>query len=203
MSPLRKTRFARFSQQGAKKHPGRPFVFPARALFFALALACCIPPSFATPTRDPNVHFFQHGFRDLPEELQLARREGKLGLAIMFESEDCPLCKRMKRDILSQARVQDYYRKHFRVLSIDFNGDQEVIDPTGKAWTEKRYAGKEGLGIRGTPSFLFLDLQGREMVRYHGEIRSVDTFMKLGEFVVSGAWRKGDFRSYLESGGTR
>jgi len=174
-----------------------------KALFLVLALVCLVPPSLAAQTRDPNDHFFQATFRDLPEELALAKSEGKLGLAIMFEAEDCPPCKRMKRDILSQVRVQDYYRKHFRVIGIDFNGDQEVVDTAGKTWTEKRFAGKEGIGIRGTPSFLFLDLQGREMSRQYGEIRSVDAFMKLGEFVVSGAWRKGDFRAYLEKTGTK
>lgn len=169
-----------------------------KAFFLAFALALSIPAGSALgQARDADTHFFQPGFRDLPEELESARREGKLGLAIMFEAEDCPPCKRMKRDILSQARVQDYYRKHFRVISIDFNGDQEVVDPAGRTLTEKRYAGKEGAGIRGTPSFLFLDLQGKEMTRQYGEIRSVDTFMKLGEFVASGAWRERDFKTYL------
>lgn len=163
---------------------------------FALLLLMPLEGALAQ-ARDADTHFFQPGFRDLPEELESARREGKRGLAIMFEAEDCPPCKRMKRDILSQAKVQDYYRKHFRVISIDFNGDQDVVDPAGKAWTEKRYAGKEGVGIRGTPSFLFLDLQGKEMTRQYGEIRSLDTFMKLGEFVASGAWREGDFKTYL------
>ncbi len=169
-----------------------------KAIFLAFALALLMPAGSALgQARDADTHFFQPGFRDLPEELESARREGKLGLAIMFEAEDCPPCKRMKRDILSQARVQDYYRKHFRVISIDFNGDQEVVDPAGKIWTEKRYAGKEGVNIRGTPSFLFLDLRGREMARNYGEVRSVDTFMKLGAYVVDGAWRTTDFRNYL------
>lgn len=169
-----------------------------RALFLAFALILLMPAGGAlAQARDPDTHFFQPGFRDLPEELDTARREGKLGLAIMFEAEDCPPCKRMKRDILSQAKVQDYYRRHFRVISIDFNGDQEVVDPAGKTWSEKRYAGKEGVNIRGTPSFLFLDLQGREMARNYGEIRSVDTFMKLGAYIVGGAWRERDFRTYL------
>lgn len=175
-----------------------------KAWIFACVLAWLVPSAtFAAQTRDADSHFFQITFRDLPEELALAKAEGKQGLAIMFEAEDCPPCKRMKRDILSQVRVQEYYRKHFRVISIDFNGDQEVVDPAGKAWTEKRFSGKEGIGIRGTPSFLFLDLQGREMARQYGEIRSVDNFMKLGEFIVSGAWRKGDFRAYLEKVGTK
>lgn len=167
-----------------------------KTFLFLLALVV-FPPSHVAlaQARDADMHFFHPGFRDLPEELELARKEGKLGLAIMFEAEDCPPCKRMKRDILSQAQVQDYYRKHFRVVSIDFNGDQAVVDPAGKTWTEKRYAGKEGVGIRGTPSFLFLDLQGREMTRNYGETRSVDAFMKLGAYVVSGAWRERDLRS--------
>lgn len=171
-----------------------------RTFFFALTLAWLVPSTaLAAPTRDADSHFFQSGFRDFPEEISLAKTEGKRGLAIMFEAEDCPPCKRMKRDILSQVRVQDYYRKHFRVISIDFNGDQDVVDPAGRVLSEKRYAGKEGVGIRGTPAFLFLDLQGREMARHYGEIRNADNFLKLGQFVVSGAWRNGDLRKYLES----
>jgi len=168
-----------------------------KGLLFGLALALLAPAGLAAEkARDADSHFFQPGFRDLPEELKLARAEGKRGLAIMFEAEDCPPCKRMKRDILSQPRVQDYYRKHFRVLSIDFNGDQEVIDPAGRSLAEKTYAGKGGVAIRGTPSFLFLDLQGKEMTRHYGEIRSVEDFLLLGKFVVSDAWRSGDFRTY-------
>ncbi|MDI6748100.1 MAG: thioredoxin family protein [Rhodocyclaceae bacterium] len=179
-----------------------------KVLFFACALVLLAPVGAAlAQTRDADSHFFQISFQDLPEDLALAKAEGKVGLAIMFDAEDCPPCKRMKRDILSQAQVQDYYRKHFRVIGIDFNGDREVVDPTGRKMIEKRYAGKGGVGILGTPSFLFLDLQGREMARNYGEIRSVDTFIKLGEFVVGGAWRSGDFRSYLSqsasSGQTR
>lgn len=171
-----------------------------KGLLFGLALALLAPAGLAAEKpRDANVHFFQPTFRDLPEELQLARAEGKRGLAIMFEAEDCPPCKRMKRDILSQPRAQNYYRKHFRVLTIDFNGDLEVVAPSGQKFIEKEFAGKNGVAIRGTPSFLFLDLEGKEMTRRYGEIRSVEEFLALGEFVVSGAWRQGDFRQYRSS----
>ncbi len=151
----------------------------------------------AAQTRDPDSHFFQTSFRDLPEELQLANAEGKKGLAIMFDAEDCPPCRRMKRDILNQARVQDYYRKHFRVLQIDFNGDREVVDLAGKQFTEKVYSQK-GARIRGTPSFQFIGPKGEELARHYGEIRNVDEFIGLAEFVVSGAYRetKGDYRQY-------
>lgn len=160
----------------------------ALAMIVALAWFASAHAALAQ-TRDADTHFFHTGFRDLPEELELARKEGKLGLVIMFDAEDCPPCKRMKRDILSQTRVQDYYRKHFRVIRIDFNGDQDVVDPRGKTWTEKRYAGKEGVNIRGTPGFLFLGRKGEELARHYGEIRSVDAFMKLGERVGGGAQR--------------
>jgi thioredoxin-related protein len=159
-------------------------------------LALLVQPGYAAaPARDPDIYFFQASFRELPEELQLAAEGGQHGLAIMFGAEDCSPCKRMKRDILSQPQVQDYFRRHFRVLYLDFNGDQRVIDPAGRQYTEKEYAAK-GVRIRGTPGFLFLGLKGEELARHYGGLRSVEEFLLLGEFVVSGAHRRMDFKQY-------
>lgn len=167
-----------------------------KAILFALALALPLATGHAAaPARDADSHFFQASFLDLPEELQLARVEGKRGLAIMFGAEECSPCKRMKRDVLSDPRVQDYYREHFRVLYLDFNGDLEVIDTAGARTTEKEYAAR-GVRIRGTPSFLFLGLNGEELARVYGEQRCVEEFLWLGEFVISGAHRTTDFKQY-------
>ena len=166
----------------------------------ALLLALMLTPALVTahaaaPARDADSHFFQASFLDLPEELQLAKAEGRSGLAIMFGAEDCSPCKRMKQGVLSHPRVQDYYREHFRVLYLDFNGDLEVISPAGGKTTEKQYAAAEAR-IRGTPSFLFLGLNGKELARQYGEQRSVEEFLWLGEFVASGAYRSSDFSKY-------
>jgi hypothetical protein len=45
--------------------------------------------SAATP-RDPYQYFFEANLGDLVEELETARDEGKKGLFIFFEMDECP-----------------------------------------------------------------------------------------------------------------
>ncbi len=149
----------------------------------------------ATERRDPHLHFFQAGFGDLPEEMQLARDAGKLGLFVMFGAEDCPPCMRMKETVLNRPAVQDYYRTHFRVLYIDFNGDVEMTDLAGRALREKDYA-REVARVIGTPTFVFLLADGHEPARYAGATRDAEEFLWLAEYVVDGAWREQDFTAY-------
>ena len=81
------------------------FVFAAlTALLLAMTL-----PSAASETRDPSEFFFQDSFNDLSEEAELAQEEGKIGVLVVFETDDCPWCDRMKETILNQAQVQDYF----------------------------------------------------------------------------------------------
>ena len=64
------------------------FVFAAlTALLLAMTL-----PSAASETRDPSEFFFQDSFNDLSEEAELAQKEGKIGVLVVFETDDCPWC---------------------------------------------------------------------------------------------------------------
>jgi thioredoxin-related protein len=161
-------------------------------LLAGLALAGPAPHAAERPAES---HFFQASFGDLPEELQQARAEGKRGLFLMYAAEDCSPCIRMKKSILSQARVQDYYRKHFRVLHIDFNGDLEMTDLDRRTMRSKDFAQKVAR-IRGTPSFTVIDLDGRELLRHYGEIRDAGQFLLLGEYVVAGEYRNTPYDAY-------
>ena len=62
--------------------------------------------------------------------------------------------------------------------------------------TEKAFA--QATGIRATPTLMFYDLEGREIVRITGAIRDAGEFMVLGEFVASGAYRKRKFAEFLQ-----
>ncbi|MBI5613083.1 MAG: thioredoxin fold domain-containing protein [Gammaproteobacteria bacterium] len=148
----------------------------------------------AEPARD-TAGFFDQSFANLKEELQAARSEGKLGLVIMFDDEDCPWCQKMKATVLTQARVQDYYRKHFRVIHLDVKGDAPVTDVTGQEMAQKDFAFLRHR-VRATPVFLFLDLDGKVVNRYTGASKDADEFLLLAEFVVSGAYQSGNFVAY-------
>lgn len=152
-------------------------------------------PAAAAAERPAETHFFDASFGDLPDELRLARAEGKQGLFLMFAAEDCSPCIRMKKTIMSQARVQEYFRRHFRVLHVDYNGDLEMVDLAGRALRSKDYAQKVAR-VRGTPSFTVIGLDGTELLRHYGSVRDADEFLWFADYVVRGEYRKKPFDAY-------
>jgi thioredoxin-related protein len=160
-----------------------------------LAAIAAVPTATAAETRDPYRHFFQDTFGDFKEELQLAREEGKAGVLIFFEMDECPFCHRMKQTVLNQPQVQDYYREHFRIFSVDIEGDIEIVDFQGEPKKQKDWAFKDN-GVRATPVFAFYDLSGERVARYTGATSGVDEFLLLGEFVADGHYRDGNFTKY-------
>jgi len=82
-------------------------------------------------TRDPDAYFFHPSFGDLQEELAMPRTEGKVGILVMFDNAECPWCAKMKTTVLNQVTAQDYFRKHFRIIQVDTEGDETLLDFNG------------------------------------------------------------------------
>lgn len=146
--------------------------------------------------------FFDENFGNLKEELKSARDEGKAGVFLFFEMDECPFCHKMKTTIFSQPEVGSYFRKNFRILSIDINGDVEMVNFKGQNTTQKRFAFEE-YRVRATPVMGFFDLDGNLVAKYTGPTRDAKEFMLLGEYVVSGAYKQKDmnFTLYKKSKG--
>jgi thioredoxin-related protein len=69
-----------------------------------------------------------------------------------------------------------------------------IRDFANQEQTEKAYA--QAARIKGTPTFIFYDLAGHEIVRIFGTIETPDEFLLLGRFVASGAYKTRDFAQY-------
>jgi thioredoxin-related protein len=153
-------------------------------------------PVLAELPRDAATHFFHDSFWDLPEELEIAREEEKRGVLVMFEMDECPFCHRMKATILNQPDVQDYYREHFRILSLDIEGDVELTDFDGRTLPMKAFA--EAYRVRATPVFAFFDIDGNyiKRARFTGAVRDKEEFMLLGRYVVEQAYADMPFTRY-------
>jgi thioredoxin-related protein len=149
----------------------------------------------AAATRDPGVYFFQETFGNFQEELAQARQEGRKGVLLFFEQADCPFCHRMKTTVLNQSDVQDYYRKHFRIFSVDIEGDLEVTDFEGRTSTQKDFAFRQ-FQVRATPVFAFIGLDGKPVTRFTGPTRNAGEFLLLGEYVVDGHYRSETFTQF-------
>ncbi len=157
------------------------------ALFsLLLGLALVSPCASAAETRDAETHFFGLGIGDLKAELAEARARGKQALLVVFEQEGCPACLYMKRNVLNRIDVQDLYGRYFVNLSLDINGSIPLRNFANREVTEKAYA--QTAKIKGTPTFIFFDLTGTEIVRTAGAVRP-DEFLELGRFVATGAYK--------------
>lgn len=163
-------------------------------LLLLLVLLTTLPVARAE-SRDPQRFFFDPTFGDLREELANARSLGKQGVLVMFEQDDCPYCYRMKTTVLNRPEVQDYYKAHFLAFTLDIEGAVEIVDFKGQPLLQKDFALKVHR-VRATPVFAFFDLEGQLITRYTGATKDAQEFLLLGEYVVSGAYRAGDFGRY-------
>jgi thioredoxin-related protein len=168
---------------------------PAGLLLALLLLVPTVSVTSAAETRDPTQYFFSQSFGNLQDEAAAAREQGKTGVLIMFEKADCPWCAKMMATVLNQVPVQTYFTEHFTALQVDVDGSEPITDFGGHEMLEKDFALKHNR-IRATPTFVFFDTQGKELMKYTGVTRNAQQFQWLGEFVVNGDYKKERFTIY-------
>ncbi|WP_456445390.1 thioredoxin family protein [Thiolapillus sp.] len=163
----------------------------------ALLLAMVLGTAVAAETRDPEQYFFDQTFGDFSEELDNAREQGKKGILLMFEMEECPFCHRMKTTVLNRPEIQDFFKKNFLIFSVDIEGDIEINDFQGRPTTMKDFSLKQ-FRVRATPVFQFVGLDGKPVKRgrYTGATKNAEEFMLLGKYIVEDAWKETSFSRY-------
>lgn len=178
-----------------KRALSQPFYTSFVIMSLILAQVFWFNISLAETTDETS--FFDETFNDLTEELATAKEDEKKAMLLMFEMDECPFCHRMKQTILNQPEVLAYYRKHFRIISVDIEGDLELIDFTGKTTTQKDFALKQHR-VRATPVFLFFDLEGKAIKqgRFTGASKDAEEFLQLGQFIVEEHYKTMPFIKY-------
>lgn len=160
-----------------------------------LLLCLCFAGAVSAAPRDPQQYFFDQTLGDFQDELETARSEGKQGIMIFFEMDDCPFCHRMKETVLNQPDVQDYFKEHFLIFSVDIEGDVAITDFQGNSIKEKDFAFREHR-VRATPVLMFFDLEGKQITRYTGATADKQEFMLLGRYVVEGIYKDMPFTKF-------
>jgi thioredoxin-related protein len=174
-----------------------PGVFARVVLVMVLVLGAAY--SAAEDSRDPYAHFFTATFGDLPEEMATARTEGKLGMLLFFEADACPYCEHMRRKVLNQPHVQDWFRERFVNIAVDIHGDIEVKDFDGITLPMKVFA--EHRRVYMTPVMSFVDPSGAEIYRHLGMIRTPEEFLMLGEYIEGRHYYDLEFKVFAERKG--
>ena len=161
----------------------------------ALAKTNTDAATVADAPRDALDYFFHQSFMNMQEEAEIAREEGKKGILVMFNDPDCPWCRKMKATILNQVPVQDFFRKHFRLIHLDTKGDTTMTNFDGSEIAEKDFALKIHR-VRATPVFIFFDLDGKKLLKYTGAAKNIEEFIWMGEFVINGDYKTTRFSRY-------
>lgn len=154
----------------------------------ALCLTWVSAPVFAES-------FFSESFGNYQEELEVAREEGKKGIFMFFQMDECPFCHRMRTTIMTEPDVIKLYRKHFLTFQVDIEGSNLVTDfdgteSTAQEMSEKKYR------VRATPVMMIFGLDGKPLLKYTGPTRTKEEFKWLAEYVIEGAYEKTPFTRY-------
>lgn len=162
------------------------------SLIFFLVL---MTSGFVSAEKNPEEHFFDSTFGDFSEEIASAQEQGKQGILIFFEMDECPFCHWMKTNVLNQEQVQEYFKKHFLIFAVDIEGDVEITNFQGKVMSQKDFAFKENR-VRATPVLAFFDLQGKRIMRFTGRTSSAEEFLLLGQFIADKEYENTKFSKY-------
>ena len=129
----------------------------ARIFMLSLvAFLAAMTLSHAAEIGDDGLHkqpWFSLSFRDVAEDIETAREEGKR-LAIVFEQRGCIYCRKMHEEVLSDPQVRDYIAANFNVVQYNMFGDEEVTDLDGSSLSEKTAARRWSVVF--TPTILFM-----------------------------------------------
>ena len=174
-----------------------PKIVSWRAALAAMLLALpVLSLASDSVTRDARAHFFTQTFGDLREELQVARDSGRLGMLLFFEAE---YCQHMIRRVFSQKSVQDWYGERFVSIAVDIHGDVELTDFDGITLPSKVFSDHREVFY--TPVIAFIDLEGNEIYRYPGMIRTPEEFLQLGEYIEGKHYYLMEYRTFAERRG--
>jgi len=139
--------------------------------------------------------WFKLSFLDLQEDIADLKSANKKGLIVYFGRSDCPYCKTHLEKNWANKGIVFYTQKYFDVVAIDVLGVRPVTDTSGVSFpTEKEFAGK--LKTNFTPSLLFFDRTGKEVLRLSG-YHPPYQFKAVLEYIADKHYVKESLRDYL------
>lgn len=142
---------------------------------------------------NPPPRFNLHGlnedpfFAAPPYALDRSSIPASRPLAVFFEQGDCYACDVLHGGPLQERAIRERLRR-MDVVQLDIWADTPVITPLGRHITARQWAA--ALGLFYTPTLIFYDDHGREIIR----VDSVVNFYRLRgvlDYVLSGGYRKG------------
>jgi len=165
-------------------------------IFSSQALAATgdgLTEGLVNPGYEEKPYWFKNSFLDLREDVGEAADEGRR-VMLYFYQDGCPYCAKLLQDNFGQAEISQKTQDSFDVIAINMWGDREVVDMSGSDTTEKSFAAS--MKVMFTPTLLFLDEQGEELLRINGYFPPHKFDIAL-DYVAGKHENDGAFREYL------
>jgi thioredoxin-related protein len=103
-----------------------------------------------------------------PHNLDRSHFPSKRPLVVFFEQGNCHACDVLHGQPLREPAINRLIRK-FDNVQLDIRAETPVITPAGEPTTAKQWA--KDLGIFYTPSLVFFDEKGKEIIRVDSVVR--------------------------------
>jgi thioredoxin-related protein len=127
---------------------------------------------------------------------QLSRAGRKRPLAVLFESEACKACTQLHAEALARAPTQALL-KRFDVARLVPGTPAQLVTPDGRRVDARAWA--RDLKIQLYPTVVLFDAQGREAIRFDGDLRPFHVETAF-DYVASGAHaREPQFQRYVQA----
>ncbi len=131
-----------------------------------------------------------------PYMLDRSKRNAERPLVVVFEQGNCHAC-----DVLHTGPLQDpeiiQRIEQLEVVQLSYWGDTPVITPSGERTSSRKWA--ERLGLFYTPTLIFFDVDGSEIIR----VDSVVKFYRLKnvlDYILTDGYREyATFQQWRES----
>ena len=122
--------------------------------------------------------WFAETVLDARDEAADAAKQGKR-LMLYFWLEGCPYCQRMTSVTFRDPAVIERLKRSFVPVGVNVRGDRDLGWTDGAMLTEKQLTAK--LEVRGTPTIVFLDANGKIVLRRVGYVAPAEFARLLDE----------------------
>lgn len=163
-----------------------------------LAWACLwiapVSAQVASPHAIDIPKWFANSLLDFQDEVAEAKRDGKR-VMVYFGQDGCPYCKALMKANFGPGPITDKTRRHFTAVALNIWGDLDVTWIDGRKATEKALARQ--LNVQFTPTLLFLDTDGKLLLRLNG-YQPPERFTHVLDWVIERRDRELSLAEFLE-----
>ncbi len=167
------------------------------AMVAGLAAAPPAIAQVASPHAIDIPRWFTEGFLEFKDEVDEAARAGRR-VMVYFGQDGCPYCKALMQANFGRGpvaeRITEKTRRHFVAIALNIWGDREVRWLDGTRTSEKELARR--LAVQFTPTLLFLDTDGRLLLRLNG-YQPPERFGPIVDWLADGHHRTASLADYM------